>query len=190
MKKIISMVLILTILVGFQSCKKDNDLKSSNGGATLTLTINGQAQSFPMSDPDWNMINEGDCISWSGGSALIDYIDIGNFNNGNFTLWVGNEPVTNMTYRCEQDAQDFCNTPKIDIYISGDLEDRLKDIYNQPIFRLEAQGNTDCTVSNLSSNSISMNWSGRIEVLGFGSNVLGVHDATFKATNAPIDDVR
>lgn len=189
MKKIISIVVVLTLFVGFQSCDSEKNNPSSSGGATLTLTINGQAEPFPMSSPAWNTINDGNCINWSGGS-LVDNIDIGNFNNGSFTLWVGDNPVTEMTYRCEQDAQDFCGTPNIDIYVSGDLEDRLEDIYNQPIFMLEAQGETDCNVSNLSSNSISMNWAGKIEVLDFSSNVLGVHNATFIATDAPIDDVR
>ncbi len=194
MKKLTSIVVLITLLIGFQSCKKEDDsvanMSSSSGGATLTLTINGQSEPFPMSSPDWNVINDGNCISWSSGGSFVDYIDIGNFNNGHFTLWVGDNPVTNMTYKCEQDAQEFCSTPRIEIYSGGDLEDKLESIYNEPIFRLEAQGKTDCTVSNLTSNSISMNWAGKIEVLGFSSNVLGVHNATFIATNVPVDDVR
>ena len=35
-----------------------------------------------------------------------------------------------------------------------------------------------------------MNWSGEIEVLDFGDNVLGTHNATFTADNDPIEDLR
>jgi len=130
--KLFKYSLIALISISLFSCKKDDD-SNNNSDGYLSIMINGQQESFSMSDSDWNIINDGDCIDLISNPTTVDYVDIGNFENGHFTLWVGDEPVTNMTYKCKQNATDFCGTPSAVIYVSGDLDDRLEDLHNEPI---------------------------------------------------------
>ena len=186
--KLFKYSLIALISISLFSCKKDDD-SNNNSDGYLSIMINGQQESFSMSDSDWNTINDGTCFS-SSNPTTVDNVDIGNFENGSFTLWVGDEPVTNMTYKCKQNATDYCGTPRAVIYVGGDLEDRLEDLHIEPIFRLEPKGDYDCTISGLTSNTISINWQGELQVMGFNSDVLGTYKATFIANNVAIDDVR
>ena len=179
-KIILSTLLIFTVL----SCNKNNGVQE--GTATLKLTINGQQESFDMSDPDVNSINNGNC----NGSSIVDYMSLGDFENGTFDFWAGNATLTNNTYSCVQNAQNFCASPHIEIYVMGTLDNRLEDIYNVPIFRLEPSSNTTIEISELGQGKVSVSWSGNLNVLDFGGNIIGVIPATFNADKVSVDDFR
>jgi hypothetical protein len=183
-KIILSTLLIFTVL----SCNKNNGVQE--GTATLKLTINGQQESFDMSDPDMNSINNGDCIDFVNGSSIVDYMSLGDFENGTFNFWAGNATLTNNTYSCIQNAQNFCASPRIEIYAWGTLDNRLEDIYNVPIFRLEPSSNTTIKISELGQGKVSVSWSGNLNVLDFSSNIIGVIPATFNADKVSVDDFR
>jgi hypothetical protein len=184
MKKSLLFFLFLLIILG---CKKKNQ---NAGSASLKLTINGTEESFSMSDPDYNNLAFGDCFNLSGSGSLVEILTIGDFNNGSFDLWPGNGTISNNNYGCQINSADYCGTPHFEIWVNGNLNTRLEQLYNVPIFKLEPSANSTVTVSDLGQNKGSVSWSGNLNILDFNSDVLGVLPASFNANNVTIIDNR
>jgi hypothetical protein len=184
MRKFLFLILIPLAILG---CKKKNQ---STGTASLKLTINGQEEIFSMSDPDYNNIDNGNCFSWTGSGALVENLVIGDFTNGDFTLWAGNGNISNNNYNCQVNATDYCGTPHFEIYVAGDLNTRLEQLYNTPIFKLEPSANGTVKVSDLGQGKVSLSWSGNLNVMDFNSNILGTLSSTFAANKVAVTDNR
>ena len=69
--KLFKYSLIALISISLFSCKKDDD-SNNNSDGYLSIMINGQQESFSMSDSDWNIINDGDCIDLISNPTTVD----------------------------------------------------------------------------------------------------------------------
>ena len=187
-KSKIILLFLITTLLNF-SCNND-DNSSGGGSAQLNLTIDGAIESFNMSNQDWNEISSGNCTDFFGPNAIVEYIDIGNFSNGSFTLWVGNNTIEEGVFPIGDETLSFCSRVRIEIYISGGLENRLQSITNQPILKLEPNGISELNILNFDSNRISLEWEGRLNVLGYDDNILRTLEGSFIASNVFIEDFR
>jgi len=186
-------ILFVSLLVS--SCNKEeqssggnsNNNNSNNnppasGTAILKLYIGGTWKSYDLSGD--THIDKSDCFgSWS------EFVGFGTWDAVEFDF--GLTTAANGQYNYAENSSELCD-PEVEIYSFDDILADLQNHYGVPVYQIiDTNGDGQFTVSNLSSNQVSVNWSGNVTIRSSTYyDVLAVIPATFTATNEPYEDWR